>query len=123
VSAAIVGPATRGIVRIGVLFAFFPPHSETSHLFQCRDQEAGYSVGRPRRWRAPRAATSAPSCSSGRPPPPTPGWSRLCRSPAIRARLAAESDGTVERQCLCTSCRPYHTLCTDRRPSHSAACV
>src|SRR3989304_3692477 len=40
-----IGTWSRGIGRIAVFFAFFPPHSETSHLFQSPHRVVGYSVG------------------------------------------------------------------------------
>lgn len=40
-----VSPPTRGIGRIRVFFAFFPPHFETSHWFQSPHWGGGYPVG------------------------------------------------------------------------------
>ena len=33
-TALFVGPTTRGIIRVGMILTFFPPHSETFRRFQ-----------------------------------------------------------------------------------------
>ena len=55
---SVVRTATRRIKRIRVFLAFFPPHSETSRLFQYAHLPAGYSVEENRHSRVRCAAGS-----------------------------------------------------------------
>lgn len=44
VSDLFIGPAARRVSRVRVIVTFFPPHSETFHLFQFGDQAALFAV-------------------------------------------------------------------------------
>jgi hypothetical protein len=50
VSRPFIGPSTRWIIRISVKFAFFPPRSETSRLFQSADLAKDHQAAATPHW-------------------------------------------------------------------------
>lgn len=49
-SRSFVSPSARRVIRIGVKFTFFPPRSETSHLFQFAGLAKGHQAAAAPRW-------------------------------------------------------------------------
>src|SRR5262249_36065353 len=106
VSPLLVGPTPRRIVRIGVLFAFFPPRSETSRRFPFRRRLRRPDLRVPAHWLAVASATDEHSDGTG--PTLPPAWSRdhLCRCPAITIRPDAPLDDFLRRWCQYRDCKP-----------------
>jgi hypothetical protein len=104
VPAPLVGSAPRWIQRIRVLFAFFPPHSETSRRSQSQ-RHAGPSGSRSNKHSVGGAdATSAQSAA--RVPVPRPEWSqaRLCRNRAVTRRPGTEPACSQRKWSRCRGC-------------------
>src|SRR5713101_6628636 len=82
VAALFVRPPPRRIRWVGVLLAFFPPHSETSRRFPCGRRVREWWVAAVRHWFA--ASSVSRALSSGQPliPAPPSLWSRLYTRPA-----------------------------------------
>ena len=115
----LVGPTTRGVVRVQMLDPFFPPHSETSHRFQSVGQGAGFLVGLLEHWLAVRAAVAEPSCNPVQALLPAP-WSALLYTPLSGTTpLSTGADAFLGRLFPYTGCRVGHTLGSGRLSVHS----
>ena len=109
----LVGSTTRRVSPVEVFVSFFPPRSETSHLFQSVHLLRGYLVATNRHCLASHGADLTPWCSAT--PTLAPAWWPVHPSTPHGSvtPLAAASDGVVQTSSYCTGYRFVHTACTD----------
>ena len=112
-SPSFVGSSSGRIVGIGVVFAFFPPRSETFRPFQSAGLIRGFAVASARRWPGSLCASREPFGGSPqsreRWPPPV----RLCISRAATEPLALAESTCTQTRSHCIDCRRLGNLCTD----------
>ena len=118
----LVSSATRRIIRIRVLFAFFPPRSDTSRPFQslCRAVASGSTVHQHSVGCA--CATCARSAAIVQVPQPVRWRVRPCRHLAVTTRRGAAQDCSRQKWCRCRDCRRSGTSGIGNLPGRALAC-
>lgn len=106
VPALLVGPPPRRIVRIRVLFAFFPPRAETSRRFPCHGQARWSDSSSYTHCLGGACASGARSDGTRLTPPPRRSRIPLYQCLATTTRLAGLRDCSPRRWCRCRDCRP-----------------
>ena len=105
VPALLVGSATRRIQPIRVLFAFFPPRSETSRRSPSRSRAVGLGSTSSRHAVGCADATCARSAAIVQAPRPARWTARPCRSLAATTQLGAVQDCSRRKWFQCRGCR------------------
>src|ERR1700754_4800120 len=120
VTAPLVGSTTRRIKRIAVLFAFFPPHSETSRQSPCRS--VPFDSAWQKHWSECACANDARR--GGRAPVPEQArWRvRLCRFHVITRPSVADQGCYRRREFPYKDCRPADKVGSDNRPIRVCEC-
>jgi len=117
VSSALVGTPARRIVRIRVLFAFFPQPSGPARLSRSLYPAQRPPLTRDSRWRVASAVRGAP-CSDIPPVPPR-AWD--CSRPYTRRAPAVPLGEPIthspQRLSRCRDCRPDRTAYRDNQAS------
>ena len=119
VPALLVRSPARRIQRIGVLFAFFPPRSETSRQSPSRrcavrsgSTSDKHCVGR-------ACATCARSAAIAQVPPRARWTARPCRCRAITTQLGAGRACSRRKWCRCRGCKRSGTSDSGNPPDHT----
>src|SRR5262249_46538128 len=97
VPALLVGAAARWIKRIGMFLPFFPPRSETSHPFPCRDPARSWRSTSYSRWRGGACANARRTDARARVPQLKRLRVRLCRRHALTTRRSAAPNYSRQR--------------------------
>jgi hypothetical protein len=95
----LVGAPPRGIKWSGVFLPFFPPRSETSHPFPCRDRATPWRLTFHSRWRGVACASARCTDARGRVPRLRPAPVRPCRLHALTTRPGVAPSYSPQRGC------------------------
>jgi hypothetical protein len=101
----LVSSATRRIIGVRVLFAFFPPRSETSRPFQSRRRAVGSGSTAHKPAVGCACATCARSAARVQVPQPGRLQVRPCRHRAVTTRCGAAQDCSRQKWSRCRDCR------------------
>ncbi len=115
----LVRSTTRRIKRIGVLFAFFPPRSETSRRFQSRSLVVRSDPESHERCVGVACASDARSDVTTLTPVKALSLVRLCTHRVITRPLGADQAYSQRRWCPCKGCRRADNVGSDDRPDHA----
>src|SRR5438270_729725 len=116
VTAPLVGSTPRRIKRIAVLFAFFPPRSETSRQSPCRRRSGPLDSAWQRHWSECACASDARRGGRATVPEQARWRVRLCRCHVITRPGVAARGGYRQREFPYKDCRPADKVGSDNRP-------
>src|SRR5262245_11945597 len=97
VPALLVGAAARWIKRIGVFLPFFPPRSETSHPFPCRDPARSWRSTSYSRWLGVACASARRTDARARVPQLKRWLVRPCSRHALTTRCGGVPNYSPQR--------------------------
>ena len=118
----LIGATPRRSCWIGVLFAFFPPRSETSRQSQSRRLRAPLPSAAHEHSVGVSSASGARSSATAQVPQLRRSLARPCRHHAPRARLGAAQGGCQRRWCPCRDCSCSDTSGIGNRHRRACGC-
>jgi len=117
-----VGSTTRWIKRIAVLFAFFPPRSETSRRFRCLRQSVTLDSTLQTHWLGCVCANDGHRGVKATVPGQAQSKARLCRSHVTTRRGVAGRGCCQRRSFSYRDCRLADKVGSDNRPALVCEC-